>query len=260
MGFLRNGGTPYTTAIATYINSLIFVTNCWALVASLTNRYLLAFPTNFTKWFKMKYGVRGILALLFLTYFGLTVLVCIFTNPDILDMQKSAVEYDPCLKYFFVETSFAFLKISDLQLPFFIAFLITFFGSTMAFLSGMFFMYLVSTNKSSTVTKLNRSLIISAIVQLSITLGFLGAPATFGMAVFCFQISNMQNVIVFIQCLFATHCIFESIATLYFVTPYKKGVKELYEKIFHAKKFKIIEISASVSMTTRNVVNVRGIQ
>uniref|UniRef100_A0AC34GYI1 Uncharacterized protein n=1 Tax=Panagrolaimus sp. ES5 TaxID=591445 RepID=A0AC34GYI1_9BILA len=261
MGLLRNG-TPYSTAIATYVNSLIFVTNCWALVATLTNRYLLAFPTNFTKWFQMKYGIWMIILILAFLYIGLTILVCTFTNPDIDDMHKSAIEYDPCLQNYFHEPAFAFLKFSDMFIPFLCAFIITLTGTTMATFSGIFFIYLVLTNKSSTVTKLHRSLIISAIVQLSITLGFLGIPATVGMAIFCFQILNMQNIVVVIECLFATHCILESVATLYFVSPYRNGVKDILAKIYgKQEKLKIVEISASVSMTvTKRNVNVSRIR
>uniref|UniRef100_A0AC34GMH6 Uncharacterized protein n=1 Tax=Panagrolaimus sp. ES5 TaxID=591445 RepID=A0AC34GMH6_9BILA len=80
-----------------------------------------------------------------------------------------AVKYDPCLAYYYTnEPGFVYFSHERSAKVLYLGFLILSIYSFMGIILALFFIYLVKTNITAKKSQLSHSLMMSAIVQLSI--------------------------------------------------------------------------------------------
>uniref|UniRef100_A0A914QAM3 Serpentine Receptor, class H n=1 Tax=Panagrolaimus davidi TaxID=227884 RepID=A0A914QAM3_9BILA len=228
LGLLRNGNFK-TTAFASYFGLLIGAISIAALTATLRSRYLLVFSA--ADWYKPKYGMILHLVLFILVFVPLSVLFLPPLFMEISNIHEMALNYDPCLENFFTEPAFFFLSSEKTKSFLIIEFSLMVVVLILAIILAIYFIFLVKTNIAATKTKLKTSLMISAIVQLSITICFYLIPISAFFAIFAFQIPNTENIMIVVICAFLTHSFLEFIVTLYFVRPYRKAVIGLFQQL-----------------------------
>uniref|UniRef100_A0A914YN38 Uncharacterized protein n=1 Tax=Panagrolaimus superbus TaxID=310955 RepID=A0A914YN38_9BILA len=90
--------------------------------------------------------------------------------------------------------------------------------------------------------KVKQSLIISSLAQLALSVIFIIIPISTFFGIICFQITNTANLTCILFCFFVSYAIIESIATLYFVRPYRKAMQQIVYRNFLKKKNKAVSI------------------
>uniref|UniRef100_A0A914PRL4 G-protein coupled receptors family 1 profile domain-containing protein n=1 Tax=Panagrolaimus davidi TaxID=227884 RepID=A0A914PRL4_9BILA len=143
-----------------------------------------------------------------------------------------ALDYDPCLKPYMSEPSFMFISHEIAHNGFLLGFILISLLLLGTFSLGIFFICLIRKHKGGNIAKQQRYLIISALVQLSITIFFNIVPVVLFIFILCFEIPHTENFLLILFSVISTHSFLESLATLYFVTPYRKAIISMYHQIF----------------------------
>ena len=231
LGLLRDGSFHKTTA-ATLVRVLLMANSCLGLIATILSRYLLAFPSKFTKIFSIKFFII-VTVVVNLFIYGCFVVVfrLLFTTPE-ATMRQWATDYDP----FFgtLESSLFFVPLKPIEtvcLIIMIMFMILIIG---AIIVTIIFVYLVRSIKTKTVAKLGRPLILSCIVQIWLGVIFGITP------IFIFNVSIYYQIHIFHEIMFSLVCSvlsyssLEFVSTLYFVPPYRRYVGRLLSRLPHS--------------------------
>uniref|UniRef100_A0AC35GT44 Serpentine Receptor, class H n=1 Tax=Panagrolaimus sp. PS1159 TaxID=55785 RepID=A0AC35GT44_9BILA len=224
-------GTFQTTAILYFIASIFIVNMAQALGAAILNRYLFAFPSVLTKWFSFKTGIKLLLCTIMINYIGPMILLYPILKMDRDKILETALAQDSYLSKYFDEPAFLALPFESAKAAYFssfTAFVLTLFVATFII---TFLTYYVRSNKSIIFSKLQRSLIISAIIELAVSLIFLVIPLIAFAIIVCFQLPNTENWSIYIFSLIITHSFLQSIITLYFITPYRKFLCKILSNI-----------------------------
>ncbi|KAE9551628.1 hypothetical protein FO519_005156 [Halicephalobus sp. NKZ332] len=92
------------------------------------------------------------------------------------------------------------------------------------------FLYQVNINykKNNIINKLQRSLTINALVQMFLFCIFLMLPPYFLLIFICFNIENTSAIMIILVSMDCIHFPVDVLATFYFVSPYKKFVREIF--------------------------------
>ena len=230
LGVLRNNSNFAITALVALFG-IVSAANCIiGLTATILSRYMLVFPSKLTKWFSFK--VTAIFILSFTTAFYI---ICVlqflpYLSTKAAQFRDLAVAYDPYFVNYFHEPAFLFLpKLygSKMSLCVFLSIIALIFA---AFLLMALFFYLITKFRHMTPTKLQRSLIISSIMQIFFTNLFLFLPLAIIMGTITFETPNSSTLSCICFCLLSTHSLVEFVVTLYFVSPYRNFILRCFAK------------------------------
>ena len=103
------------------------------------------------------------------------------------------------------------------------------------------FLRQIVSNKNIINNKVQKSLIISSIIQITLTCVFLVTPLYCYFIFVKFDVPNTAQVMTALLCIYSSHCLLDFCATIYFVKPYK---------IFVLKMIGIKQIETSKVVTT----------
>lgn len=92
----------------------------------------------------------------------------------------------------------------------------------------MFIHYHIHKYRNLALMKWNYGILISVVIQAFVCLLFFVSPYTFIYLTFVFRIPNIATITVILLCIISSHFFVDCISTLYFVTPSRKVVKELF--------------------------------
>ena len=214
---------------------LFFLNSMFGLGMTIFSRYTVIFPSKWSTLFKRK--ETYILIIIIHVIFNATTIVGLipFINTTVGKVFTDAIEENPELQYFISEQTFFFIdydyyKYGVLGSSFGIATLYMFFGIVI----GVFVYQLQYNKKARHINdKLQRSLLISSVSQVSLTLVFLVTPFFCCLLSSALQIKGSALPMIILLSMVSTHCLLEFLTTMYFVAPYRKFLKE---KVFRMKR------------------------
>ena len=207
-----------------------FLCNCFfGLALTLGNRYTVAFAsTGWRKLFLTKKFWTFIL-LLHIASFALIGWACMpmlgFDHDSIVNW---AVTFDPALEQFSAEQSLLIVDKSYIRYPlYFISASMIIFYLGSAFIVWFFITKILRQRTQLLTSRVQRSLILSSVVQVLLTNIFSITPVFVNMMSVAFDLQNMAIFETWLLNIFVSHCILDFIATLYFVTPYRRYISSL---------------------------------
>ena len=108
----------------------------------------------------------------------------------------------------------------------------------------LIFIYSVKTQKTKSITKLQRSLIISSIMQMCLTTIFLQAPITVLIIIIYWKIPKRIDISCLLFACVSSNCLVEFLATLYYVSPYRKFLHQKWKRVF--RRVTVISFKTSI--------------
>uniref|UniRef100_A0AC35EYN9 Serpentine Receptor, class H n=1 Tax=Panagrolaimus sp. PS1159 TaxID=55785 RepID=A0AC35EYN9_9BILA len=251
VGIFRDYGSFKTCGIAA-VFCFIFSSNCiLGLSATLASRYLLVFPSSLTKWFTLKKALIAAVGLPIIAYIVILMVFYPILQTDTSTIHQWAFEYDPILKEYFDEPTFLFLPHfyhDYIDIPILSLLIILTFS---AFSVILFFLYQMTNTKTTVSSKLQRSLLLSSVIQIVITCFFLFMPFIFFFIFIKYDIQNTASFMCILMCIFTSHCFIEFIATLYFVSPYRNFILRIFRKKVRKSNVSIRTVQVSAITVSR---------
>ena len=205
------------------------------------------YPSFLTKWFTLRKALIAAIGLPLIAYTAIGIIFYPILLTDSETLHQWARDYDPILEIYFDEPTFLFIPhmYHDLvDLPALIFLIVL---TTSACLVIAFFIRQMIKTQTIVSGKLQRSLMISSIIQIFSTCFFLFSPYIFFFIFIGYDIRGSASFMCFMMCVFTSHCLVEFIATLYFVSPYRNFIIRLFRKKILKKEtatFRTIQVSA----------------
>lgn len=163
------------------------------------------------------YGVMGTMCLV-------TIIPVLFLKVD--DIYAWALEYDTQLAELFDKPTFMILAHSVTDIPAIVTIVVVGSLGLLCIVSGVTFIYSLKSfqDKTTLNKRFQRSLLISALVQMSLTVCFLIIPIIVFFIFIKFRTAYSGRPIQIFMCMLASHCFLDYITTLYFIVPYRKFI------------------------------------
>ena len=254
-GFFKANDFRYS-AITGLLCLLFIYLSLHGLTITILNRYATLFDVKFlTKFAKLK----SIIITAAILHLCVGILCFISVLPrmfiDARQIHKWAMEYDAQLVQFFNEPTFFVIPHEITDAPTMIAMILVIVANVLCIISGVTFMVSLKSMKTKTALdkKLQRSVLLSVIVQILLTIVFLFLPVFMFFFYMTFKIQYSGRSMQIFMCMMTSHCFLDYISTLYFVLPYKKFIMNQLSsvsklsKIFTRVKYKnnqIIQIQS----------------
>ncbi|KAE9548204.1 hypothetical protein FO519_008584 [Halicephalobus sp. NKZ332] len=218
------GGIKMTTYFF-LVDCLFMLFTIIGMTMSLIYRYTSIFPGRTKEIGTSKWMIVTCLII----QLAISVLLCIiadkFLSLDHDTMARKAIEFSPALSKFTNEPTFVFID-REFGFPMVIAVWITLIIISVLFgiVATTLFFELKHNRYAVKKLELQKTLILSCIVQIGITIVFLFIPIMvfFYYLTFGYVYAGPITMIVF--CVFCLHAIAEMVATIYFVLPYRRFV------------------------------------
>uniref|UniRef100_A0AC35FR65 Uncharacterized protein n=1 Tax=Panagrolaimus sp. PS1159 TaxID=55785 RepID=A0AC35FR65_9BILA len=176
-----------------------------------------------------------------------------YSFPQNLDeVRLQEIKYDSFFENF-DEPSLIFIPVENIQWVAIFAFFLVLLLIGLAFAVVFVFINLVLSSTTVTSTKMQKPLIVSSIIQISLTCGFLILPILFILAALAFQIPNSAGWCTFCICIVCSFSVIDFIATLYFVAPYRRFVKKLIDKILKRPQQAEVHVITKIPSQAKSV-------
>ena len=218
------------------------------LLMTIFSRYMVIFPSKWQQFFQRKELYVCIAFFHVLAIFVILYIMIRTLNFSDKELYEDAKNYDPDLAYFFNRSTFFFVSYDIV----YIGNLVTACGMSALYVTAaivvIVFLYQISSNKNIINNKIQKSLIISSVMQVTLASLFLLTPLYCYFIFMYFEVTNTAPVMTVLLCIYLSHCVLDLCATIYFVKPYKTFVL----RILSIKNSRTSEV-----MTTRLSSDIR---
>ena len=229
IGILRDYGNFRGTAIAALI-CLAFTGNCvLGVTFTIGARYVYVFPSKLAAWLSERnsfifFGIISVIiyAFLIMTFWPMLIV-------DTETIHQWALEYDPFLETFFPEPSFFLIPhlFLDRVVPALLFFISLVIIVSIAF--SIYFIRLILKHQTQTTTRLQKSLIVSSVMQIYLTNIFLNLPVLAFFVFIAFDVPHSASAMCCFMTILMAHCLVEFIATFYFISPYRNFILKFFK-------------------------------
>ena len=224
IGLLKNTG--FQSSAITALLCLLFVFfSVGGLFMTIQNRYATIFDINILE--KLSKGTNLLIAAIVI-YVSMTLISCISVLPiffiEVDQVHKWAKEYDTNLVLLFNQSTFFFIPHEMINVIVMISLILIILFAILCIVSGVMFIFYFRYMEIKTTRnkKIQKSVSLSALVQIFLTIFFLFIPVIIFFFNIEFKIRNSGKWMQVLMCVVTSHCFLDYIATLYFVLPYRR--------------------------------------
>ena len=227
MGIFSKFSDFRLTIIISALGACVVLNSILGLGMTIFSRYTVIFPSEWSTFFNQKEAYILIIILQIILNSIIFIGIVPLTNNSAKNISADAFQENPDLRYFTDEKTFMFVNYHYYAYGTFMSLLGMLLLYSLFCTVASVFIYQLRYNKKSYYIndKLQRSLLVSLISQVLVTLGFLITPYFCFLLFVEFQINNTAVVMTVLLCFVSTHCLLEFLATMYFVTPYRKFLR-----------------------------------
>ena len=226
VGLFRN--TDFRSSAITALLCLLFILySIGGLVMTIQNRYATIFDV---KMLKKISETKNMMIIVSILYVSMTIVCFVVVLPTVFiekeQIYKWAREYNTELVPYFEQPTFFIVPHEMTDIPIIIALSTLLLIIVLCVVSGVTFIYSLKSVKTkvSLDKKVQRSIMLSAIVQMLLTVFFLFFPIVMFFCYIIFEVQYSGKSMQVFMCMLTSHCYLDFIATLYFVIPYRRFI------------------------------------